>query len=307
MDAVFAIIRAPWTRTRTIRAIAHLEEEMQLRKGVVDDLVKRALEQQPFFKAEDILDASVIRVELNGYPTAHPIGKNAHSIVASVLVSDCDGAIRAAALESLARVFSTKPIMRSGVRAVFMVLRHIAALPSNCLAVEITTGGSVLVTIRKGIAREHSLVEAGAGDILKQLTGGIPPEEARTLLRLALADECETDACKDIKARITKAEPALVKAFGEALAKLSATRRLPNDLILIAPDSVAQYMQHFFERIDLAQFTVTTQPFSARVLSQKDLAALVTPAEGVYSDIGIGVGAALVNIEANDAAGRGTA
>src|SRR3989344_3073449 len=99
------------------------------------------------------------------------------------------------------------------------------------------------------------------------------------------------------RAAIAKAEPEIVKAFGEIFGRLSASRRLPNRLLLLAHEDLSPWLVRFFSRIDFAQFTVTTRPFSPAPLSMDTLKELVAFEKDVALDVPLGIAAALVPLE----------
>ena len=115
---------------------------------------------------------------------------------------------------------------------------------------------------------------------------------------MAAHDHCEDKACEDIKNGMARAEQELIRIFGEAMARLATSRRLPNKLVLAVESDMADWLSHFFSRIDFTQFTVTTQPFSVEVLSAENLKNLVTASDsGKNVDSGLLVAAAFVNSE----------
>ena len=60
---------------------------------------------------------------------------------------------------------------------------------------------------------------------------------------------------------MAEAEPEFAKRFGGAFATLAAKRKLANTLVLFAHPDMAEWMRHFFSRLDFTQFTQTSQPF----------------------------------------------
>ena len=162
-------------------------------------------------------------------------------------------------------------------------------MTSNATNLIVVTGGD------RGQAYPHSgrcafHREAHRGD---RIAGGdIDPHP------YALAeDRCESEACKATSAAIARAEPDLARIFGEAMGRIAATERLPNALILAVQEDMAPWLSQFFSRIDFTQFTVTTQPFEAAMITHKEIADMVTFSVGVTPDPGLSIAGALVNIE----------
>jgi len=298
ISAAYAIVRAPWTNSKTVRASKKFEQETLIEPQVISSLGQEALQGMSDGNQANVFETTVVRVELNGYPTAKPKGKRAHDVGVALLASECEPRIRSGASDTLAHVFNCPPpTLRSGTRALLTVLRESAILPKDCFVVNMTSLGTSLIAVRKGVVVESVMVPEGSLSILKKVGGGKLPEETLTLMRLLATDQCENESCEAIKTAIAQAEPELVKVFGEALSKISSTRRIPNSLVLAAPQDLAPWLAQFLSRLDFAQFTVTTKPFTTRSLNPRDLDGLIMYAPGAKLDPGLSVACALVNIE----------
>ncbi|MBI2610399.1 hypothetical protein HYW60_00470 [Candidatus Kaiserbacteria bacterium] len=297
VEAAYAVIHSPWTRSKTIRATLQLPEELRIERGMISNLAQEALQADAEYQHDKVLEAGVIRVELNGYPTLKPVGKRAHHVAASALLSECDPRIRAGVAEVLAKVFACPPpTLRSDTRALLSVTRESSTLPKEALIVNMTYEATNIVVVRKGIIAETALVAEGIGSILRRIAGEKMPEETLALIRLLALDQCDSDACEATKAAIARAEPELARIFGETFGHLSASRRLPNRLVLVAHEDLAGWLSRFFDRIDFAPFTVTTRPFLPVPLSLESIKELAV-FENASGDVSLGIAAALVNME----------
>lgn len=298
VSLAYAVVRAPWARTRTVRTEHVFENDTRIESAMVASLAKQALESDKEFDHTKIFEANVVRVELNGYPTGKPEGKHARRIAVSILLSEGDTDVRSGVSEALSRVFACPPpTIRSGTRAMLSVLKDNGILRKYCFLVDMGSQATSLVAVRKDVATDIQHVPEGVSSILKRIAGEKMPEETLSMLRMLALGECEKDACETLKQALARAEPDLVKIFGEALAKMAAVRRLPNDLILIAPYDLSEWLMQFFSRIDFAQFTLTTRPFSVRVESGNGLIHSLTLADGARPDSSLSIASALVNIE----------
>lgn len=296
LSGVYAVVRGPWTRSKTIRATTEIPEHTHVDGAMISKIAKDALAHDTQFDSANIMEAIVMRVELNGYATARPEGKHAETIAVSVLVSDVDPRLRTGILETLTRIFSVQPILRSGLRALLSTMRESSVLPKECVLVDITSEATHVVAIRKGVPAETAVVGEGKRSILKRLAGDKMPEEVLGLMRLLEEDTCESAACQALQASIAQVEPELVRVFGEAMSTLAARRRLPNPLIIAAHENLLPWLTRFFSRIDFSQFTVTTRPFVARAIDPEHLADIIDVPRDV-SDRGLLIAASLVNIE----------
>ena len=300
VEDVFVIIRAPWSRSKTVCASQTFEKETVITDSMIGDLAKKALTEEKDIDTQNILEASVVRVELNGYPTGQPVGKRATSATVLALVSECGTVARTQVVGAIQKVFPhVTPQLRSSTRALVTVTREQANHPENYFVVDMGSDGASFFAVRRGAPSEYTLVAEGVRTILKRVAPSGMPEETFSLVRMLSRDQCSAAACEALQASIATAEPELVRIFGEGFAKCASLRRLPNDLLLVAHPDLVSWLSTFFSRIDFAQFTQTTQPFSVRTLSLPDLSAWVEPVSGVVPDAALALDIALVNIENN--------
>jgi hypothetical protein len=198
--------------------------------------------------------------------------------------------------ETLARMFpDTSVTWRSSARATLKAASIDAS--QNRLVALIGAEATDLIVVRKGILTERALVPQGIRQIANSFGAGKPAEETLTLLEMLEKEQCETEACKVLEQSIARAEPELVHTFGEAFAKLSASRKLPDQMVLIAPTQLAPWFARFFARIDFTQFTASTRPLAVSTLSSKDLPGLQQAEPRILADPGLAIGCTLVNME----------
>ncbi len=298
-ESIYAVVRAPWTRSKTAEAHESFPEAIKITDKMIGKLAQQALANDTELDKANILEAAVIRVEVNGYATTQPEGATGHQLSVAALISDCDGAFRTSLSGALQQLFGgQKVIIRSGVHSILSTLRNYADPPGkNFLVVDMASEGTNFIVIRDGITTDHATVPEGKNAILKRINGSGMAEETLTLLRLIARGECHDPACEAVNVAMAKAEPELVRVFGEVIAKLVTQQRLPNQLILATHEDLVPWLSSFLSRIDFAQFTATTQPFVVSALKPADFVHLAHPQDGVRTDTGVLLAAALVNIE----------
>ncbi|PIR83572.1 hypothetical protein COU18_02715 [Candidatus Kaiserbacteria bacterium CG10_big_fil_rev_8_21_14_0_10_51_14] len=268
IQAIYCIVHAPWTSSKTIRTAASFEKDTTITDIIISDLAKKALGEAGV-DAKNLLEANVIRVELNGYPTGKPIGKHAKEIVVHALLSECAAGIRSGIEGAISKVFphAPPPVFHSATRAAITSLRDGVDSESNYLLVDMESEGTSLTAVRGGVTAEHEHVAEGTQTILKKIAGAGMPEETLSLLRMIARDQCSLPACEALLTSLTKVEPDLVRIFGEAMGKAGATNRLPDTMILIAHPDMFPWLSRLFSRIDFSQFTLTAQPFVVKKMS----------------------------------------
>jgi hypothetical protein len=296
--SLYCIVRAPWTRSKTAHARSDLPEATVVTGAMIGELAKKALAAEKELDKKNLLEASVVRVELNGYPTGNPEKQRAHSLSVAALVSECDPQLRASVEAGLSRAFPhLKPTYRSSARAILAALEERADRGEDHFIVEVLSEATALIAVREGGPAEQQVVAEGVRSLLKRVAPGGMPEETLNLVRLLATDQCSTEACANIQAAMLKIEPELVRVFGEGMTALASSRRLPNTLILAVQKEMVPWLTKFFSRIDFSQFTQTTKPFAVEALSPADLERQVVPVRGVTLDTGLALSVALVNRE----------
>ncbi|HEV3245123.1 MAG TPA: hypothetical protein VG102_02100 [Candidatus Paceibacterota bacterium] len=297
LSACYCVIGAPWTSSFAGSARSKLEHPAVITDKQISALAKQALADQKDIDPANLLEANVSRVLLNGYPTSEPEGKRAQVIDVFTLTSGCDADLKSAAAESLAKLFPDADIVwRSSARATFSAVKQLDPV-ETCLVIDMGTEATDLIGLRKGMLEQRVLIEQGVRKVLATFAKDKPVEETIALIDMLEKDQCETDVCEALRQSIAKAEPELVHLFGEALAKLSATRKLPDELVLIAPPALAPWLSRFFARIDFTQFTATTKPFSVRIFSGAELPGIPHNDPSIFADPSICMACGLVNME----------
>lgn len=297
IHAIYVITHAPWSNSKTARATMIFKGDVLITDTMISDLAKKALGDQGV-DGKNLLEASVIRVELNGYPSGKPVGKHAKEIVVHVLVSDFIPLIRSEIEETLQKIFPhCSPVFHSATRAAITVLRERPNPISDYLLVDVESEGTTLTAVRNGVTTEHETAPLGLQTILKKISESGIGEETLSLIRMLARDQCSDPACEAIKTSIARAEPELVRIFGEAMGKSSTLHRLPDTLILIAHPDIFSWLSKLLSRIDFAQFTLTTQPFTLRKLGTADFDGLSQTKHSITEDPGLELGIGFVSLE----------
>lgn len=295
IQSIHTVVGVPWIRSRSAVAEEVYPSEKNISDAAIKNLAKEALKQPSELHQSNIFESSVTRVQLNGYPTGKPVGKRAHHLSVTVFQSEM--------LEDMKRgiesaVFATLPgrtiDFRSSSRVALTTL-HERARANHYLYIAVGSTDTECVAVHKEDMNEHAVVPLGTSLVTQRLAGenGLP-DEVFSLLRMHMNDTCAAPACGALLTSLAKLEPELVKLFGDAFATIAKTRKIPNTCFLASHPDIAPWLEHFFARIDFAQFTVTAQPLTIEVLSPKHLQDHVTWSE-VREDTGIALAATFVN------------
>lgn len=296
VSTVYAFIHAPWTHSSVAHAVKTYDTDIKVTESVIADIGKEALSASGR-GVHDLFEASIVRVELNGYPTGAPVGKVAHRISASALTSTCEQSLYRAVDDTLARHFpDAARISRSGARAVVAVSNALSGKLGDSVILEIGGEASTVIVVRRGVLDDEELLSEGTHGIIRRI-GGRSIEETMSTLHLIGQDICDSAACEAMNASLARIEPDLVRVFGERFAKLAAGRRLPNRLVLLAHPDMQSWLARFFARIDFTQFSVTSQPFNVVTLKPAALGHLVIAEGKLEPDSSLLVAVACAQIE----------
>lgn len=296
ISSVYACIHAPWTRSTIAHALKTYDEDVRVTPDIIAKIGNEAL-GVPGQEHTGLFEASVVRVELNGYPTGSPVGKTAHRILASALSSTCDDALYRAVSDALVRQFpNTRILWRSAARAIVATSNALSGKQSDGIIITIGREATSIIIVRRGVLEQEELLSDGLHALLRRI-GGDSVQEMLNVLHLIGQDMCDSTACESMRTALARIEPDLVRLFGERFAKLASSRRLPSRIILLAHPDVQQWLSKFFARIDFTQFSVTSQPFSVLPLQPSSMGHLVIAEGKLAPDTSLLVSVACAQIE----------
>ena len=301
IEKAYVVVHAPWARSNVIRSEHVFEEEKKIDASVISSHAKAALQEEEI-SHEHSLEAAVVRVELEGYRTSKPEGKRAKKIGVSMLVSECDEGMQRSISEALTRTFSCPPpIFRSAVRALSAVLSEHDLLPEDCVLLCVHSYSTSLLVFRDRSITAVGYVGEGMQTIARRIAPQNPLQETLSLMRMLARGECETKACEALKVSLAKAEPTIVHAFSKEMEKMTTARRLPNKLLLLAPEECSEWLAHMFSRMEFSLFTHTTLPLQPRVLERNTLLHSFSLRHASDLDSDLLLACELVNIERGSA------
>lgn len=301
VQAVHVIVHAPWVHSFTQDTQIAFEKPTKITKELINQAVQEiAAHREGGQEPEgEIIENSVLRVELSGYPTSQPIGKEATSIRAVAIESRVSGAVRASISDALARVFpGTIALMHSSLLVHHSVLRELVPDMLQYTFLDMGDGSSTCCVVHDGTVQEQSEIVFGSGEFVRAVAGAISQPDASAYSAIAMA--AEDTSGENLRKRVDDAlgaiEPKYVRTFGEAFTSLIGAERLPNTLVVSIHPKLAKWAVGFFERIDFSQFTETGKPFSVQIITTKNTTDFAIFGTLAKADKSIGVAAAFVHI-----------
>lgn len=290
---VYVVVHAPWSETTLSSTHESYETETRIHASRIEALAQESLALSKDIDKGKLIESSVIKVELNGYPTPSPEGKYAHDLRVTSIMSVCEAGVRAAVESAVHASFPVARVSwRSALRGLMTVARE-AHFDRSFLLIDMGVEETHIASYVDGTLKQL-IIREGTGTIVSRISAGRPAEETVGFMRMLSRDACSTDACDALKQSIASIEPELVRVFGDAIGKVGAGSRVPNDVVLLAHQDIENWLAGFLTRIDFAQFTITTLPLSVHTVRSLELSAWVA---GVQTSDAIAVDATLVNIE----------
>ena len=86
ISMAYAVIDAPWIRSQTVHAEKVFEKETHITGAMISETAGTALGMESEIDKNHLIESTVVRVELNGYPTGSPVGKKRPPIVSSRII-----------------------------------------------------------------------------------------------------------------------------------------------------------------------------------------------------------------------------
>lgn len=293
---VYIFVHAPWSRTAMISGEHVYDGEFRVEAPHIAEIVKESMSSSKDITPKNIIEGSVIRVYLNGYPTKDPEGKDAHRIRALAIASELDPVLRKNIEGAVHRKFPVgRSSWRTSLRA-YMRAAHEIMQKESYVVVDMGVDDTHIAAVHDG-TMDQLVVPEGVRTILARISGGRSAEEVLGYMRMLSRDACSSESCEAVKQAIATMEPELVRVFGEAMAKIGATNKIPNDVLLITHRDLEPWFAVFLARIDFAQFSLTAMPLSVHSATTLDTSAWIRGLESadlpVFETI-------LVNIESNE-------
>src|SRR3989344_4660763 len=195
VSAVHAILHTPLVTSHSANSAASFEREEHITEDAIKKLTRAALESKKELDRSRLFEAGAASFELNGYRTAKPVGKHAHTISVATLMSECESELRTKVTESLRKSFGVQnPVLHSDTRALLLAT-HMNPLHANRhLIVDVSGDSTNCLVIHKDTAAEHIAVPEGTRTILKRIVGKGMAEETLSLMRMVARDACGTPA-----------------------------------------------------------------------------------------------------------------
>jgi hypothetical protein len=292
---VLVFLHAPWATSRTSDAFKRFESDIAIDRGTIAALAKEAVSAAGAQTAPD--ERSVVRIELNGYPTGAPEGKHASRARVVVLDSVFEPGIKQVIEQAIATHLPGRAISWfSMTHAVMSSLRPLTRTSPRYTCIDVTSEATSCFTVDEGMLGVYGHAPIGWRALLRALADKYKtsPEEALSRLTMTSEDSAEDVFSSHVVASLSDIAPQFIEAYGALFTSLTKERHVPSTLILVVPPDVSGWFVQLFSRIDFAPFSETGLPFAPTQLPMY-LAERSVFEEGLAPDQGVAIVAAAIH------------
>ena len=282
---VRGIVHAPWAHSRSQHTHTQLDEPTVVTKELLQDIVARTLGQHPQ-SGRRVFERHVTRVELNGYATLAPYGKDAHTVHVSAIESSIAEPVYAAIQRAFKSVVPEQTVHLDAFVYALTSLKDIlrtedaytvADIGGEYTSLTMMRNDAIVDTTSLAFGTEH-LVRAVARDDADALAA------ARSEIALYLSDTCTPSQCRSIEQALAPAQHSWQEMFLKGLERISHNHRLPNAVYVFVN---AQYVPWFAKALALpegAPYTITGKPLKPYMPYTQLHDHQITYAQGVKPD-----------------------
>jgi len=291
-DRIVVYLSSPWYASQVRTAKVSRPSPFVVSNGFVSDMISRELKA---FEQEELaahkgtaealraIESKTLRVKLNGYPNANPIGLSARELEFSLFISVTPEKMVTLVEGIIARHYHAPVSFSTFLFASFVVSRDFFPHQDEYLLVDI--GGEItdVSLIQEGTLAQSVSFPRGRNFILRKLSAGLSRSttEAATICKLYTEGKVE-DSVKDACARILReAKDQWVESFQQALTGISAKLSIPDAILLSVGADIAPWFQDVLRRDELHHYTLTDKEFKVVLLDATLFHEALSFADGV--------------------------
>jgi len=301
------VVHVPWIDSITHNLEAPLKEESEILEEMILQLSQKAFAQSNEGNSKEVFEKSIVRVELNGYPTSAPLKKIAKQIGVVVLETQIFGNMKKQITDRIVNMLpGVQPVFRSSTLIDSTLMRRRAPESAHFTIADITSEATSITVIRRGAISEQKTVPIGYRSITRAVSKerGSSVDDIQSRIRMLMKGECSTDECRSLEASMDAVGSQFTQEFGNIFSEISKSKKLPNTLVMHCHPDLSNWFTKFFTRLDFAQFTETTRPFLVGEISLKSIAEYVIFMPGNALDSGIATSCAFLYTGKDDKVGN---
>jgi hypothetical protein len=273
VDHIAVFMGVPWAQVRVESKTLATNEPLLISEKWMRETLESVLTRSEESASSRLLERSIIKVLINGYPTTVPVGKRAERVSLVALEARIPEHIAASAERVLTEAFHISDVtLRSALLASFTTIRDHFENEDNFLLMNVGNYVTELALVREDSLEAMSVLPRGTQTLLESGVQalGSTVEEVGSLLTMHAQGKL-TDNNKKTETALALLESEWQQAFDGVLSSLKASRGLPHTLFLLAPPSLSPWFSALLRSRASAVHTLTKEPFRVVELHGEEL------------------------------------
>lgn len=225
-----------------------------------------------------LVNRTVMRVKVNGYPTASPVGKSARRVETAVYSSMADATFLESVKKTIGAHFDTARLeIYPFSFCAFSVVRDIV---QDQDFVCLDFGGEItdLIIVKDDIIVKTISILFGKNTILRGLMKkmGVSLEVAESSIAMYNQGTLAPESSEAIKQSLFESKEKWDGLFLSTLESITLDLLLPHDIYLLSHDSMAKIVGSFIKNERYNKYVFVGQPFVAHQITDKTLSPFCT-------------------------------
>ena len=276
------ILSSPWFVSQTRIFHYSSEKPFNITKSFLADLVEKEVTEFEKVELEKkhemlsqhnvVIENKTMQTKLNGYITADPANKRAVEVELSTFIS-----LSASETLDLFRQVTQSVFHRDEINfhtflyAGYFLIHDILKLSNNFILMDINGELTDVSVIHDGIVIETVSYPIGRNFLIRGIAKNLStvPEEAESILRASQEGTLNQVMIDKIHDALLPLRKEWIQSLRKVLEVSSYEYILPHDVYIMTHQDVGQIFADFIALENLDQFTITSQPFTPVVITNK--------------------------------------
>ncbi|MES2088119.1 MAG: hypothetical protein V4467_03985 [Patescibacteria group bacterium] len=280
IQKISIVISSPWHISECKTITFSSAKPSVVTQGLIESLILK--EEKDFEDAHqvtkhheagiEILEKKIIKIQLNGYATSNPYGKNASSLELLICLSFSSKHVIKKIEQTVLKHFSHQKFeWHSFSLIAYAAIRDFFPAIENFLLVSV--GGEItdITVIKAGVIAEQLSFPLGHNGLLKTLgriCEGHPKCSLEGLYTLHRDRKISTPDGKKVEKAIEEMKSSWLESFITSISSFSSEAFLPNIVFLFEDSPFISVFENFLKSADSSKLTLTSLPFDVKTMGE---------------------------------------
>jgi hypothetical protein len=289
-EYVVCVVGAPWYTAHTRTIAIQQKDSFVFTKKLADSLIEKEfgiIEKELDTEKQYVLvENKTVSVRLNGYETAHPIGKKTKNIELSLFTSYLPQDFHSAIQKKIHRFFHRNPIIHTSLFAHTTMLRDMFPDDHEYLLVDISGETTECSVTRNGLLVESHSFPVGTNNVIRQVSAAEKKSHlmAQQLFDMYLKDALHGVHNASIEKKLEKIRTEWQRYARDVFTLLSKRLLLPDKIFLFGNKHTLPWFQDILDDESFHQMTFTHKKFKITPMNPALVHSLCTFQDGVSRD-----------------------